>query len=105
MRILPYVVAKEVTKNGQRTEVLVNNLTNTEIKNMSCESKMLWQEESGLYIINPPIIYNAPNGVRDSFCYVFDELSDDEKEKYQNRTVLVTAEVVNEKVKKRKKSR
>lgn len=97
VRIVPYVVSKEVNRNGREVTIQVNNLTKEEIKNMSCESRMLWLEDDKLYITNPPIIYNGDGGVRDSFCYIYDELTSAEKEKYFSRSTLITATISLEK--------
>lgn len=88
MRILPLVNHKEMTQNGKTYIDRVDNLTNSEINTMSCEPRMLWKNNEGFYIAEMPLTHKG-TGIKWTLCFVFDELSSDEQERYFDRTEVI----------------
>lgn len=88
MRVVPLVRKNVVTINGKRKSVIVDNLSREEIRNMSCEARMLERKNNDIYFTELPINYHGST-IRWSLFYLYDELNDDEKEKYSSRTINI----------------
>lgn len=91
IRILPYVKFENRIKNGKKYVVEVKNLSNVEIDNMSCESRMLWPDGDNVYYPAelPLSLRGFGTGAQSFCCFMFDELNEIEKEKYFDKTVMI----------------
>jgi len=89
IRVLPFIMVEEKNVNGKRYVEKIDNLSNDEIKNMSCEPRMFWQNAERMYMAEIPLTYKGGTGVKWSLFYVFDELTKEEQEKYFARTILI----------------
>lgn len=97
-RVIPFVTYNTIIKNGKKREVVNDNLTVQECRNMSCESKLLRLNSQHVYeIVDTPLIMNNSfTGIRGLLCYVYDELTPEEQKKYFSRSkvILTTIESV-----------
>ena len=89
VRVLPFVVVEEKMVDGKRYIEKRDNLTTDEIKNMSCDPRMLWQTAERIYVAEMPLAYNGGTGVKWSLLYVFNELTKEEQDKYFDRTIVI----------------
>ena len=89
VRVLPLV--KEVKRKG-KTSLLVDNLTSDETKNMSCEPRMLWDFEDKIYFAEMPLTYRG-SSVNDKLFYIYNELTEEEKQKYLERTTIINVTI------------
>lgn len=88
-RVIPFVKNDIKIKNGKEHKVIVDNLTREEIKNMSCEPRMLWENKEHVYMAEMPLTFNGGTGIKWSLYYVFDELTVEEQRKYFNRSIVI----------------
>lgn len=88
-RVIPFVRYEKRVKNGKEYEVAIDNLTSTEIKNMSCDPRMLWETKEHVYMAEMPLTFKGGTGIKWSLYYVFDELTEEEKAKYFDRSVII----------------
>lgn len=101
-RILPFVVNTTKMVNGKERVTKKDNLSNEEIRRMSCKAIMLFPDiTNGAYCQYDPLVFDGNGtGIRMFLCYDFDKLTDEEKAKYYDRTITVPyIEVKNEQVK------
>lgn len=104
VRVLP-LVKKEVDENG-KTKVL-ENLTREEIKNMSCQSRMLQRNNEGTFFMELPLTYHDTR-IKWTLFYLYDDLNEEEQIKYNDRTEeipttsLTVVELTKRKTKKKK---
>jgi len=89
IRVIPFVRSETKTKNGKTSKVIVDNLSSSEIRNMSCEPRMLWENKEHVYIAEMPLTFNEGTGIKWSLYYVYDELTDEEKVKYLDRSIII----------------
>lgn len=89
VRVLPLV--KEVKRKG-KTSLLVDNLTSDETKNMSCEPRMLWDFGDKIYFAEMPLTYHG-SSVNDKLFYIYNELTEEEKQKYLERTTIINVTI------------
>lgn len=91
LRILPYVRSERYIKNGKEYRKEIENLSNEEIRSMSCDPRMLWLNEKGIcYPAELPLsVRGFGTGIRYFLCYIYDELSEEEKIKYFDRTIII----------------
>lgn len=92
MRVVPLVRKSIITTNGKRKSVVVDNLSREEIKNMSCEARMLERKNDDIYFTELPIKYYGYT-VKWLIFYLYDELSEEEKERYASRTINIPVTV------------
>ena len=71
---------------------VLDNLSRDEIRNMSCEPRMLEKRDDDVYFTELPINYHGSK-VRWSLFYLYDELNDLEKEKFSSRTIYIPVTV------------
>lgn len=90
-RVLPFVREKNIVKNGKEKTIMVDNLSNEEIKSMSLPlPRMLWKNADGMYLAELPIaLMGHGTGVKWSLFYIFDELTLEEQAKYYDRTIEI----------------
>ena len=91
IRFLPYVSSKKYIKNGKECRNEIENLSSEEIRNMSCEPRMLWLNDKGIYYPAelPLSVRGFGTGVRYFLCYIYKELTEEEKAKYFDRTIII----------------
>lgn len=69
------------------------SLTDKETKEMSCDPRILWDRHDNVYdgtfFSELPLMYHEKDKLKDCLYYVYDELTDEEKEKYKDRVVDV----------------
>lgn len=85
IRVLP--VLKKI-KNDNGVVSFVDNLTNEETTSISCLPVMLWNFGTDVYFAELPLTYRG-SGINEHLFYMYDWLTDEEKEKYFNRTMIV----------------
>ena len=90
VRVLP-LVKKVIDEDSGKTNI-VENLSRIEIKEMSCEPRMLEKRDDDVYFTELPINYHGSK-VRWSLFYLYDELNDLEKEKFSSRTIYIPVTV------------
>lgn len=90
-RVLPFVVSRVDVKKGKEHVVKKDNLTNEEIRNMSCESIMLQPDEAyeAYRKVNPLVFNGFGTGIRMFLCYDYDMLTKEEQDKYFDRTIVI----------------
>ncbi len=89
MRIVPYVRFITVRRNGRLFREEINNLSNEEIKNMSCLPRMLWHSKNDEYYVAELPLTHRGTALKWSLCYVYDELTKEEQEAYLDRSIVV----------------
>ena len=55
---------------------------------MSCDPRMLWRNADDVYIAEIPLAYRG-TGVKWSLYYVYDELTEEEQQKYIDRVTTI----------------
>ena len=93
IRIVPFVKYTTKEKNGKKYEDVTDNLTSHEIRNMSCEPKIFRRKGDLVYLAEIPLTFKGGTGVKGFLCYVFDELTIEEQERYINRSELFETNV------------
>lgn len=90
-RVLPFVVSRVDVKKGKEHVVKKDNLTNEEIRNMSCESIMLQPDDAyeAYRKVNPLVFSGFGTGIRMFLCYDYDMLTKEEQDKYYDRTIVI----------------
>lgn len=81
-RVVPLVMTNEKFEK-------IDNLSNEEIKNMSCDPRILWQNSDRVYMAEMPLAYKGGTGIKWSLYYVFNELTKEEQAKYFDRSVVI----------------
>ena len=96
MRIVPFVKEVKKEKKGKIVSVNVDNLSGEEHKRMSCDSKIFELVGDNLYTVcDTPITFKG-TGLRLRLCYVYDELTQEEQEKYFDRSEVIATIAKNE---------
>lgn len=88
VRVVPFVLCKKNEETGKI--IKIDNLSNKEIKNMSCDPRMLWETQENVYVAEMPLTFNGGTGVKWSLYYVFSELTQEEQEKYYDRSIIIS---------------
>lgn len=89
-RILPLVRYEEINKNGIISTVAVDNLSKKELLSLSEEkARMLWHFGDELYIAEQPLTLKTGMSMKFSVIYLYDELTEEEKENYFDRTIVL----------------
>lgn len=90
-RVLPlvkYVVVKD--KKGREYTDVLDNLSSEERLSLSeKKARMLWKNGTDLYVAEQPLSYREGMSIKFSIVYLYDELSEEEKEKYFDRTIVL----------------
>ena len=90
IKVVPFVREQIKEKKGRKYVDYEDNLTSTENKNMSCEPKILELVSDGIYdLLDMPLTFKGC-GLKLRLCYLFDDLTEEEQEKYNDRSELVT---------------
>lgn len=85
IKTIPLVIC---TKDEEQKYHFKDNLSMEEIKNMSCEPRMLWDFGNDIYFAELPLTYRGSQISRNLF-YIYEELTKEEQEKYQEKTFIV----------------
>ena len=85
IRVIP-LVKRVFDDTGSR---VVENLSRDEIRNMSCEPKMLHRNSEGIFFSFLPPTYHD-TCIKWSLFYLYDDLNDYEKELYFDRTEVIS---------------
>lgn len=88
-RVVPFVIHQKEEKNGLVETRAVENLTQYEIDNMSCDPRMLWRNKERVYMAEMPLAFNEGTSVKWALYYLFDELTIEEQEKYLDRSIII----------------
>ena len=90
-RVLPLVrYEKKKTSNGKEHTVVVDNLSREEVLSLPNEkARMLWDNENDLYVAEQPITYHEGMSIKFSVVYLYDELSEEEKIRFFDRTIVL----------------
>ena len=88
-RVIPFVRYEKRIKNGKPYTKVTDNFTKEERDNMSCEPRILWENKQHVYMAELPLAYRQGTGVKWSLCYVFDELTQEEQDKYFDRSIVI----------------
>lgn len=69
------------------------SLTDKETKEMSCDPRILWDRHDNVYdgtfFSELPLTYHEKDKLKDNLYYIYDEMTDEEKEKYKDLVVEV----------------
>ena len=90
VKAIPFII-KEV-KDGKVVSKRYS-MTDKETKEMSCDPRILWDRHDDVYdstyFAELPLMYHGKDKLKDSLYYIYDELTDEEKEKYKDLVVEV----------------
>lgn len=90
IRVVPFVKEQVKEKKGKKYVCHDDNLTSAEHRNMSCEPKIFELVSDGVYdLLDMPLTFKGC-GLKLRLCYLFDDLTEEEQEKYCDRSELVT---------------
>lgn len=89
LRIVPFVRVETKEKKGKSYSTLVNNLSESEIRKMSVDSKIIEMNSDGKYVLEESSIIFKGSGLRTLLCFIYDELTEEEKEKYFSRSIVI----------------
>ena len=103
LRILPYTRSERRTNNGEEYRVEIDNLSNKEIRMMSCQPRMLWRNNDVNCLEELPLCMRGYTGIKWSICYIFSDLTDEEQTKYFDRSIIIP--VSSESIKKLKEEK
>ena len=79
MRAVPLMRKINIVKDGKTKSIVEENISMNEIRNMSCEPRMLIRKDDDVYFTELPINYHGTK-MRWSIFYLYDELNDLEKD-------------------------
>ena len=91
IKIIPFVKYEEKIVKGKKQIVKINNLTQEEINNMSCDSRVIWECDGGnFYPAERPLTLRGQDVVANYFdAFLYDELTEEEQNKYADRVVVI----------------
>ena len=92
MRVVPLMRKINIVKDGKTKSIVEENISMNEIRNMSCEPRMLIRKDDDVYFTELPINYHGTK-MRWSIFYLYDELNDLEKERFASRTITIPVTV------------
>ena len=84
MKVLPLVRRVPIKENGLIKYITVSNLSSEEIRNMSCEPKMLQKNNDDVFFMELPPTYHDTR-IKWTLFYIYDDLTIEEKEMYKDR--------------------
>lgn len=88
LRVVPFVRYDEtIDDKGKKHTNVVDNITNEEMKNMSCAPVAYWQDGEEFYVAELPLVYNEGASVRFRLVFVYDNLTIEEQKLFENRTI------------------
>lgn len=93
IRIVPFVKYTSKGNNGVTYEDVEDNLSSEDINNMSCEPRIFRRKGDLVYLAEIPLAFKGGTGVKGFLCYVFDELTEEEQEKYMDRSEIFETNV------------
>lgn len=93
IRIVPFVNYISKDNNGMTYEDVEDNLSSEDIKNMSCEPRIFRRKGDLVYLAEIPLAFKGGTGVKGFLCYVFDELTQEEQNRYIDRSVLFNTNI------------
>ena len=87
-KIVPFTIYQRVIKNGREYTVDIENITTEESRNISCEPVMVWKEPGTEYYYPAelPLKVNRGTGIKGFLCYLYDDLNEQEKKLFEDRT-------------------
>lgn len=89
-RVLPLIKYVESEQSGKKHVDAVDNLSKEELLSLPSEkARMLWDNGSDMYIAERPLSYKQGMSIKFSIVYLFDELSNEEQQKYFDRTIIL----------------
>ena len=90
-RIVPYTIYKKMEMNGQIHYEAIDNITVEESRRMSCNPVMLWREPGtdNYYLAELPLKSSRGTSIKGYLCYLYDDLNDEEKKLFENRTIEI----------------
>lgn len=89
-RVLPLIKYVESEQSGKKHVDVVDNLSKEELLSLPSEkARMLWDNGSDMYIAERPLSYKQGMSIKFSIVYLFDELSNEEQQKYFDRTIIL----------------
>lgn len=86
VRVLP-LVKKVIDEDSGKTNI-VENLSRIEIKEMSCEPRMLHRNNKGTFFMELPPTYHDTR-IKWTLFYLYDDLNNEEQVKYYDRTECI----------------
>lgn len=90
MRIIPYVRTVIKVKNGKERLEKIDNLSSAEISKMSVKIPKIFEKNSdGVYVLDETSLTFRGTGLRMLLAFEYDELTDEEKIKYFDRSIVV----------------
>ena len=87
IRVLP--VLKRI-KNDNGVVSYVDNFTDEELASISSQPVMLWNFGTDVYFAELPLTFRG-SYINEHLFYMYDWLTDEEKEKYFDKTIIVKA--------------
>lgn len=89
-RVLPLIRYEEYVYNGKKQILTLDNLTREELLSLSDEkARMLWSFGEELYVAEQPLALKTGKSMKFSIVYLYDELTEEEKIKYYDRTIVL----------------
>ena len=92
MRVIPLVKRITTMEKGKKKTTIIDNLSRDEIRNMSCEPRMLHRNNEGTFFMELPPTYHDTR-IKWTLFYLYDELNDLEKERFASRTITIPVTV------------
>ena len=93
IRIVPFVKYITKEKSGKKNVDVVDNLSSEEISQMSCEPRMFRRKGDCVYLAEIPLAFKGGTGIKGFLCYVFDELTSEEQDRYMVRSILANTNI------------
>lgn len=89
--IIPFVKYEEIIINGERHHDSKDNLTNTDINYLGLAGYtpvFLTNNESNEYLMasDLPLYFNGGTSIKEFICYLFDDLSEEDKIIFKDKT-------------------
>ncbi len=89
-RVLPLIKYVESEQNGKKYVDAVDNLSNEELLSLPLEkARMLWSNGNDIYVAERSLSYKEGMSIKFSIVYLYDELSNEEQQKYFDRTIIL----------------
>ena len=89
IRVVPFVKYVEKKNSDGIHYESVDNLTADEINNMSAKPVIYWEFGEEAWLAESPLYINITGGFKDKIFYVYDDLNDEEKEIFKDRTINI----------------
>ena len=89
-RVLPLIKYVESEQNGKKYVDAVDNLSKEELLSLPLEkARMLWSNGNDIYVAERSLSYKEGMSIKFSIVYLYDELSNEEQQKYFDRTIIL----------------